>query len=297
MEKEAKKFVKAFEKEYPDIKVSYVRAHGGQAMERLMRELGTGTTSFDVVQIHNDYVQEFLKIKAMRKIDWRGYNIVPQFIMRDSHFLGTFMLGYVFVYNTNLVKKEEAPRTWDDFLDPKWKGKFVVDSRPSAFTFLASTWGKEKVLDYAEKLGKNKPIFVRGQTKAITLMAAGDHMISATAYLSSGVTVVEKGGPIAWNVPDTIPLQLTYFGILNDAKHPNASKVFLGWLGNKGYKLMDKVNWGRSAPYGGTRTEREFKGKTLAFPPSDKQIPDRQAFVKQVLQKLGVKKQKKSKKK
>jgi iron(III) transport system substrate-binding protein len=295
-EKETQKFIKAFEKEYPGIKVNYVRAHGGQAMERLMREVQTGTQTFDVVQIHNDYVQIFLKMEAMQRLDLGGYNVVPQFLMRDSHFLGTFMLGYVFVYNSNLVKKEEAPKTWNDFLDPKWKGKFVVDSRPSAFTFLVSTWGKEKVLDYAEKLRKNNPIFVRGQTKAITLMAAGDHMMSATGYISSAVHVVKKGGPIAWNVPDVIPLQLTYFGILKNAKHPNASKLFLGWLGSKGYKIMDGVNWGRSAPYGGTRTEKEFAGKTLSFPPTDEQIPDRQAFVKQVLGKLGVKAKKKKKK-
>jgi len=265
-------------------------------MERLVREVHTGTQTFDVVQIHNDYVQEFLKMEAMQRLDFEGFNVVPQFIMRDSHFIGAFMLGYVFIYNTNLVKKEEAPKTWEDFLDPKWKGKFVVDSRPSAFTFLVSTWGREKVLDYAEKLRKNDPIFVRGQTKAITLMAAGDYMMSATGYISSAVTVVQKGGPLAWNVPDVIPLQLTYFGILKNAKHPNASRLFLGWLGSKGYKLMDEVNWGRSAPFGGTRAEKEFAGKTLSFPPSDEQIPDRQEFVKQVLGKLGIKAKKKKKK-
>ncbi|MFH1580521.1 MAG: extracellular solute-binding protein [Pseudomonadota bacterium] len=260
-------------------------------MERLVRELVSGGASADdVVQIHGDYEQEFMNMKVLQRINWKDFNVVPQLIHRDSYLLGVFTLPYVFVYNSKLVKKEEAPKTWNDFLDPKWKGKFVVDSRPSSLLFLASTWGQEKVLEYAEKLGKNKPIFVRGQTRTMILMSAEEYMISATGYLSTSIFVNQKGATLEWNIPEVVPLNWGNFAILNGAKHPNAAKVFLGWMGSKGYKLMDKVNWGRSAPFGGTRTEKLFEGKRLSFPPSYEQVPNRQELLLQISKNLGLRK-------
>ena len=159
-EREAMPLIKAFQKDYPDIKVTYHREHGGEAMERLVREIISGAINYDVAQIHEDYMQEFMKMDAIEPVNWSDFNVVPQFIHFDNHFVGVFDYPYVFVYNSNLLKKEEAPKTWNDFLDPKWKGRFVVDSRPLALFALAGAWGPEKTLNYIRKLGKNKPIFV-----------------------------------------------------------------------------------------------------------------------------------------
>jgi ABC-type glycerol-3-phosphate transport system substrate-binding protein len=110
-EREAMPLVKAFQKDYPDIKVTYHREHGGEAMERLVREIISGAINYDVAQIHEDYMQEFMKMNAVERVNWSDFNVVPQFIHYDNHFIGVFDYPYVFVYNSNLVKKEEAPKT------------------------------------------------------------------------------------------------------------------------------------------------------------------------------------------
>jgi len=281
-------FIKAFNKEYPKIKLIHEREHGAEAMERLLRELMSGVPVNDVVLLHTDSVNQFLEMDVLQSADWRIFNAVPQLVTEDNRLVSTTSISYIIVYNTKLVKKEEAPKTWEDFLDPKWKGKFIVDSRPNTFLCLAGAWGPAKVLDYAKKLGQNSPIFVRGQTEAMNLMAAGQYMMSAGAMISSAQYVMQKGGPLAYHLPDPIPLHYQPSAVLKKARHPNAAKVFLGWLGSRGFKIWDDINPGRGVPYGGTILDKEFKGKRLSSPLLRSVMPDSQGFEKQVMQALGV---------
>ena len=299
-DREATPIVKAFNKEHPKIKATYVRQHGSQAMERLMREIQVGQVSYDVIQVHSDYYTEFLKMDVIEKVNWTDFGINPKFVHPDKRFVNAFDTPFVFVYNNQLVKPEEAPKTWEDFLNPKWKGKFIVDTRPSCYIRLTGAWGPEKVLDYLRKLGKNKPIFFRGQTKAATLMAAGDYMMSSGMYLQSYVRVMKKSkgmAPLGYNVPDPVPSAWYFYGILKKGiKHPNAGKVFLGWLGSKGFKLMEELNWAQSAPFEGSRKAELYKGKTISYPPTPEQVPDRAKYNREMLSALGVRKSKSKKK-
>ena len=290
-EKEAAPFIKAFQKEFPKIKVEFQQQHGGDAMERLMREYIAGQVSYDVVQIHPDSEHEFLKVDAIEEINWAEFGVLPGMIQPGGRFVGPFETPFCILFNTNLVKPEDAPKSWEDLLDPKWKGKIVTDTRPSGFLRLTGAWGPQKTLDYLRKFGENKPIFVRGQTETITLMAAGEYMLAAPFYLHSYVEIGEKkGGPIGFNLPDPLPTSFYNYGIIKGAKHPNAGKVFLAWLGSKGYKLMDDINWGRAAPFDGTKKEKYYKGITLALPPSDEQVPDRHKYTLEMTQAMGARK-------
>jgi iron(III) transport system substrate-binding protein len=289
---EIEPFLKAFNKDYPKIKVVSEREHGVEAMERLVRETDTGTQDADVVQIHAEYVNQFLDRDVFIRENWADFNVVPQLVMGGGQMMALTSSSYVIVYNQKLLKKEDSPKSWEDLLDPKWKGKFVVDSRPTTFYCLSGVWGTAKVIDYAKKLGQNKPVFERGQTQLMNLMAAGNYMMSATSMWSSAIYIAQKGGDLAWNPLNPQPIHLQPVGIVKTAKHPNASKVFVGWLGSKGYKVMDDINWGRSVPFGGTRIEKELKGKTLSFPPSSKQLPAPKVeqLYKDLLTSLGARK-------
>jgi len=117
-----------------------------------------------------------------------------------------------------------------------WKGKFIFDTRASVFLRLTGAWGPGKTLAYLRKLGRNEPIFVRGQTKA--------------------------------------------------------ARILNGWLGSKGYRLMEDINRGWSAPFPGSRKEKFYKGKTIAFPPTPEQVPDRPKYTLEMLKAVGARKSK-----
>lgn len=285
---EAEGLMVAFRKAYPKIKISHERDHGTEAQERLLRELLSGSPEMsDVAQIHYDYEEEFRKAGQLEAANWSDFKVIPQLIEPDNLMVLGFSLPHAIVYNTNLVKKEEAPKTWDDLLDPKWNAKVVVDTRPTALVCLATAWGPEKVLEYAKKLGQTKPIFVRGQTETMNLMAAGEYALHSTGLYSSAVYVAQKGGPLAWNFPDPVPAEWGKLAIFKKAKHPNAAKVFLGWLASEGYKVMDEINPGRSVPFGGTLLEQETKGKKIVASPKRDQVADLQAFQGQIVDALG----------
>jgi iron(III) transport system substrate-binding protein len=283
-------FIKAFNKDYPNIKIFHEREHGAEAMERLLREIVSGAVVNDVVQIHLEYEREFIGIDALERVNWTDLKVLPQLVSEDGRLVNMAAFPYCIGFNTKLLKKEEAPKTWEELLDPKWKGKVVVDSRPQCFLSLAGVWGPQKVLDYLKKLGQNSPIFTRGQTELANMMAAGQYMLSGSSMLQALVYVAQKGGPVSWNLADPIPINTVDFAVLKKAKHSNAGKVLLAWFGSKGYKMWDEINWGRSVPYGGTLLEKAAHGKKLSFDPPYEVIPDRQKYEGEMIKALGVKK-------
>jgi iron(III) transport system substrate-binding protein len=290
-EEEGGAFVKAFQKEYPRVKVTFQRQHGGEAMELLKRELQTGRISYDVAQIHPDSLYEFLDIDAIEKVSWTDLGVAAGLVRFDNRFVGVFEDPFCILYNTNLIKPEAAPKNWEDLLDPKWKGKIVTDTRPSGFLRLTSVWGTAKMLDYLRKLGENKPIFIRGQTQTASLMAGGEYMLTAPSYLHSYVEIGEqKGGPLGYHLTNPLPTEFASYGILKGAKHPNAGKLFLTWLGTKGYKMMDEINWAYSVPFGGTKKEKLYKGITLALPPTREQVPDTNKYILEMTKTMGARK-------
>jgi iron(III) transport system substrate-binding protein len=286
-ENEAKPLVEGFQQKYPKIKVVVEKESGSQ--EKLLREVLGGAELTDIIQFDPDVEMEFVKLGVLEKVNWADFNVAPQLRFYDGMMVGTHLHSHVFVYNTNLLKKEDAPKTWQDLLAPKWAGKFTVDTSFNAFLRLVGVWGQEKVIDYLTKLGKQKPIFVRGHSETMALMSAGQYMLSSDPLLASAKTVADKGGPLAWNAPDVVPAGIVKAGILKkNIKHPNAAKLFLGWEGSEGYKLLDKGNPARSLPFGGTYTAKLFAGKTMSWTPTPEQLPDRPAFFAKASAAVGV---------
>ena len=81
----------------------------------------------------------------------------------------------VIAYNKNLIPPRQVPKTWEDILRPEFKGrKFAVDIRPQELAALVPGWGLEKTLDFSRKLAAQQPIWVRGGTRTLVAMGAGE---------------------------------------------------------------------------------------------------------------------------
>jgi ABC-type Fe3+ transport system substrate-binding protein len=154
-------------------------------------------------------------------------------------------------YNPTLVPKDKVPRKWDDCLDPYWKGKLVVLTRPRTFTGLAPGWGEEKTLAFARALKDNQPVWKSSQTGALAQVAVGEYpMICGMAYHSLKSTVQrDPKVKAAFTVPTDLPFQIgEAMAIMKGAKHANAALTLTSWLVTpEGQKNMDLE--GRSSPY------------------------------------------------
>ncbi len=107
---EVEPFIKAFNKEYPKIKVLHEREHGAEAMERLLRELVSGAVVNDVVQIHLEYEREFMAIDALERVNWVDLKVLPQLVTEEGRLVNIAAFPYCIGFNTKLLKKEEALR-------------------------------------------------------------------------------------------------------------------------------------------------------------------------------------------
>jgi ABC-type Fe3+ transport system substrate-binding protein len=264
--------LEGFKKKYPGIKVNYTTATGIDSGERILTEALSGHVEFDVVKVVYELQSKYIKSGTLAgPIDWtKFFPKTPKEHMSPQGYLaGGSFYPRVIAYNPTLVPPDRVPRKWEDCLDPYWKGKLVVDVRPATWIALYPAWGEQKVLDFVKKLKENNPIWERGMSKSITMLASGEYaMICGTSYPS--IRGVLRKDPeaklkIAW--PSEVPVGLNEaLGIMTGAKNPNAGLLLVGWLASadaqRGY---DKI--GRGSPFlDGTDAQREFqKAKVKAI--------------------------------
>jgi iron(III) transport system substrate-binding protein len=143
-------------------------------------------------------------------------------------------------YNTKLVKKEEAPKTYEELLAPKWKGRKISidDSAYGLLAGLMHAWGKEKAVEYFKKLAAQEPVVQRGNTNRVQLTMAGEFPL-IIAYAPTIQRETSKGHPMDWVPLEPVPVQVNPMMLAAKAPHPNAGKLFIDFLLSKqGQKML-----------------------------------------------------------
>jgi iron(III) transport system substrate-binding protein len=136
-------------------------------------------------------------------------------------------------YNTNLVKPEDAPKSFADLLDPKWTGKIVKAHPAYSGGIVTSTFQTVRELGwgYFEKLGKQKVMQIQSATEPPKKLALGERAISADGLEYVQILLKEQGAPIAIVYPsEGTPLVPGCEAIAKNAPHPNAAKLFMSFM-------------------------------------------------------------------
>ncbi len=174
---------KAFEKKYPDIKLDYYFAGTGKVITKIATEAKSGQVAADVIWVGDpaDYIG-FKKLGILQKYESpEAKNIDKAFIDPEGYYTGARMMNMGIAYNTTKVKKEEAPRTWKDLLDPKWKGQIVMTDPGTAGTTKyavgALIASKDYGTAYFEKLKANGTELQSGTTATHNQIAAGAYKV------------------------------------------------------------------------------------------------------------------------
>jgi iron(III) transport system substrate-binding protein len=134
----------------------------------------------------------------------------------------------IVAYNTRQVSAKDAPKDYADLLDPKWKGKILMDSTDyDWYGTLAMVWGREKTLKYMQQLARQEPQWRRGHGLTAQLVAAGETPL-AMAYSFRIERMKKDGAPVEW-VDTFNPIVTTLSGVGLSAKptNVNAGKLFI----------------------------------------------------------------------
>lgn len=238
---QAQKLNDAFKAKYPFIQPSMFRAVGERLLTKIMAEAQAGRYEFDVVQSAETQAY-FLKKKNLlaKYVAPETRNIPKPFFDPDGYWAAVYMMPNVIGFNSRLVKRNEVPRSDEELLNPKWKGKIGMDhSKPEWFSWKLKRMGEEKGLAYMKKLGAQEFKLYSGLTILTNLLAAGEFPLVLNTYLHNVEDVRRKGAPVDWVAQEPVFTKFQPIGVGSKAANPNAAKLFVDFmLGEEGQKII-----------------------------------------------------------
>jgi len=261
-----------FSRKYPFIKSHFEEITGAEAAQRFLLELKAGMTSnWDIVHLSQDFYGEYLPY--LEKIDLLGMaeqgvlDVPPKMVdPKNRQALAVAASMVVVAYNKRLLPSNQVPKVWEDLLKPEFRGKkFFVDIRPYNIASLVPALGEKWVLEYARKLKEQQPLWVRGNTRALTALAAGEYALHAATNYQSVMRLKAKGAAdLETALLEPIPIRLDQVhGIVKGAKHPYAALLFLEYLGGpEAQKILDDIEPLQASIYfSGSKLEQLIRGK------------------------------------
>jgi iron(III) transport system substrate-binding protein len=227
----AEKVAKLFESAHPGIKVEVHRTGSQRILQRVMQELQANIKNVDV--IHTSDAGHFVLLKEKKllakHIPAGVENFPPGFKDKDGYYYGLRATVNVIAYNTKLVSAADAPKTWKDLLDPRWKGKLVT-AHPGYSGVIATHvlalvhlhgW------DYFKQLAQNKPMLVQSAVDPAGIVASGERAVAVNGGDYYFYQMKKKGNPIEVVYPkEGVPLVVSPTAIASFAPHPNAARLF-----------------------------------------------------------------------
>src|SRR3979411_482137 len=230
------KLGKAFEAKYPGIAVQIERSGSERLFQRLDQEFASGIRAADVVNSSD----------ASHFISWKKNGWMAPFVSEDiaQHFLPEFRdpdgmsaTSRIYLssiaYNTNLVKPEDAPKSFADLLDPKWAGKMVKGHPAYSGTIMTATFQivRELGWGYFEKLATQRIMQVQSSTDPPKKLALGERAVMADGNDYNLLQLKDAGQPVEPIYPtEGTPTSTGPTGVFKSAPNPNAARLFRNWL-------------------------------------------------------------------
>jgi iron(III) transport system substrate-binding protein len=241
----AEKLAKAFEAKYPDIAVRVERTGAERVFQRIGQEYASNIHAVDVVNSSD----------AAHFIVWKREGILAPFVPEDvARFyppehrdidgqFATFRAWLsIIAYNTSLVKAEEAPKSFADLLDPKWKSKIVKAHPGYSGTIMTATYQMQRDLGwgYFERLAKQNIMQVQSSADPPKKLDLGERAVMADGNEYNIFQMKEAGRPVEpVYASEGSPLIIGPNAIFKGSPNPNAAKLFQSFcLGRDAQQLI-----------------------------------------------------------
>lgn len=242
---EARPMVEAFEKKY-GIKVELWRALSERVVQRAVSEAKAGRHAVDVVATNGPEMESLAREKVLTTYHTPHLaDLPPAGIPKHRLWLPDRLQFFVVGFNTNLVKKEDLPKTLKGFLDPKWKGKLGIEAGDAEWmATLVKKWGEAEGMAFFRKLSEMRPEVRKGHVLLAQLVAAGEIPVGLTAYSANVETLKRKGAPIDFAPIDAVA-RTQGIGIAANAPHPAAALLYVDFIlsaedGQRMYESMGR---------------------------------------------------------
>jgi len=239
--------VDAFKVKYPFLDVDVFRLSGETLLMKVLAEAQAKALKNDVFQCSIVQMSQMKQKGLLMKYvgpESKAYG--PKFKDPDGYWNTSYIIPYVIAYNTKIIPKADAPKSYEDLLKPKYKGKIGIDTDEVQWYFhLLKIMGREKGIPFMKALAKQDLLFRKGHTLLTTLCAAGEVPIVLVAYLQEVYNAQDVGSPIEWVLFESSPTiaAINTIAIQNNAPHPNAAKLFYNFsISEEGTAVLKKLS-------------------------------------------------------
>jgi iron(III) transport system substrate-binding protein len=229
----SKVLIEAFRQRYPYIEVKYTGAGGGRMVNRVVTEHRAGLNKFDVLGgTSTSHV-------ALMKAGLIARNVTPVrkevrdgFMDAEGYRVSPFTYALVIGYNTRALSKEQRPRSYEELLDPKWKGQIGLEA--AGYEWLGAmidTMGEEKALAFARKLATQNPRVQQGSSLLVQQMIAGEFNVLIDALHYQLENLKERGAPVDYAIPDPLLIKdPSGIWLARYSSHPYAAALLVDFL-------------------------------------------------------------------
>ncbi len=253
---------KLFNARYPFLNLKHYFAPRQEVLNRSLTEAKAGRHLVDAIQVDSSYGYQYIQ-----------ENLVQPYLVpgREKFFDGTYdpsgawysmyHLTTALIYNTTQVKAEQAPQSYEELLQPQWKGKLLFD--PEAAFLLAAmeqAWGKKKAVDYLTKLAKQDLIFRRGGALTTQVVGTGEFPIGIAVNGETSSAIRDRGSPLGFKLLAPKIVKPEGFFLMKNAPHPHAAILFAEWALAEEAQTFLAVTLGKGTAMKGVKSKyQEFQ--------------------------------------
>ncbi|WP_431283583.1 ABC transporter substrate-binding protein [Humitalea sp. 24SJ18S-53] len=244
---------RAFNERFPGVRCNVVRSTSQVAFQRLSQDTRANAAQCDVFSSTNSGHYTLLKRegKLTRFLPENSKGMLPalQNIDPDNFFHTSYLGLYLMAHNTRLVSEADAPRSWTDALDPRWKDKLAVGH--PGFSGAIGVWAvqmrKMYGWDYFTRLERNNPQIGRSSQDPVTTMNAGERSVGLCVPVGTTALAISRGNPLKLIYPtEGVLATISPSAIPSNAPHPNAAKLFMEF--QTGKQLSETVRLSFNEP-------------------------------------------------
>jgi iron(III) transport system substrate-binding protein len=231
---------------------------------RAITEISAGQPpTWDLMMLTDAHYATFVENGVLEPVDWAALGVANRDILAYDGAAINFVSSFVApAYNPNVVPADQAPKDWNDLLDPKWHGRIGASTATHHWARLAQAWGDERTTRFVEGLAAQQPIL--GQTPELyNRLTIGEIAIYASVPDTFAFEAKNTGAPFVF--VDTVkPLIATNYvvGLLKGVQHPNLAKLLAVFMTTpEGQAIWDKNVGGTSMYIEGTPMWQYARGK------------------------------------
>lgn len=228
---EATPLVEAFEKKH-GIKVQLWRGLSDGVVQRTVSEFRSRRHAVDVIETNGPEMEMLARENVLDTFFSPHIAELPAHIVpRHGLWVPDRLNFFVVAYNPRKFKPEDIPKTYEGFLDPKWKGRISLEATDAEWMGgVVKTWGEARGMAFFRRLSEMKPDMRKGHVLLVQLIASGEVDVGLTAYYANAASFKKRGAPVEWAAVDPVIARPQGIGVARHAPRPHAAMLFVDFM-------------------------------------------------------------------